>query len=122
MRGEQLSLETYAELEALQSKIESQMGTIKVVEYWETILKRLHINKGKVCLKEIHTKMPHKHLEPLEKPFEGEDIMMEQSSRLDEEDSDQDADERKCMVVIEERCVQDLASRPSPEDNFEKEA
>ncbi|KAL2513786.1 T-complex protein 1 subunit theta-like [Forsythia ovata] len=43
------------------------------------------------CLKEIHTKMPHKHLERLEKPFEGEDIMMEQSSRLDEEDSDQDA-------------------------------
>ncbi|KAL2482121.1 cactin [Forsythia ovata] len=35
--------------------------------------------------------MPHKHLEHLEKPFEGEDIMMEQSSRLDEEDSDQDA-------------------------------
>ncbi|KAL2513837.1 serine/threonine-protein kinase 38-like [Forsythia ovata] len=37
--------------------------------------------------------MPHKHLECLEKPFEGEDIMMEQSSRLDEENSDQDAND-----------------------------
>ncbi|KAL2494276.1 Cactin [Forsythia ovata] len=144
------------------------------------------------CLKEIHTNMLHKHLERLEKPFEGEDMMMELSSRLDGEDSDQDAngidyakfciwlfrysqlmvitcidaeslspepilneevqeeeaaegsnspqllrgDEEeeafdpeedrallmKCMAVIEERCVQEFASRPSPEDNFEKEA
>ncbi|KAL2522707.1 cactin [Forsythia ovata] len=48
-------------------------------------------NAEQACLKEIHTKMLHKHLERLEKPFEGEDIMMEQSSRLDEEDSDQNA-------------------------------
>lgn len=41
---------TYAELEALQSQIESQMrsGTAKVVEYWEAVLKRLHIYKAKV--------------------------------------------------------------------------
>lgn len=41
---------TYSELEALQSKIESQMrsGTAKVVEYWEAVLTRLHIFKAKV--------------------------------------------------------------------------
>lgn len=41
---------THSELEALQTQIESQMqaGTAKVVEYWEAILKRLHIYKAKV--------------------------------------------------------------------------
>ena len=41
---------TYSELEVLQAEIESQMrsGTAKVVEYWEAILKRLHIYKAKV--------------------------------------------------------------------------
>ncbi|KAL2457902.1 Cactin [Abeliophyllum distichum] len=130
VRGEQLSLElmgeerglhasieadvknllqgkTYAELEAMQSQIESQMrsGTAKVVEYWEAILKRLHIYKAKACLKEIHTKMLHKHLERLEKPLGGEDIKLE-SSRLDEEDSDED--------------VNDAAS-PSPEPILNEE-
>lgn len=43
---------TYGELEALQSQIESQMrtGTAKVVEYWEAVLKRLHIYKAKVFI------------------------------------------------------------------------
>lgn len=37
-------------LEELQLQIESQMrsGTAKVVEYWEAVLKRLHIYKAKV--------------------------------------------------------------------------
>lgn len=41
---------TYAELETMQTKIESQMrsGTAKVVEYWEAVLNRLHIYKAKV--------------------------------------------------------------------------
>ena len=41
---------THAELEALQAHIESEMrtGTAKVVEYWEAVLKRLHIYKAKV--------------------------------------------------------------------------
>ncbi|XP_044498548.1 cactin [Mangifera indica] len=65
---------THSELEALQSHIESQMrtGTAKVVEYWEAILKRLHIYKAKACLKEIHAKMLRKHLQRLEQPLEGE--------------------------------------------------
>lgn len=43
---------THSELETLQTQIESQMraGTAKVVEYWEAILKRLHIYKAKVLL------------------------------------------------------------------------
>lgn len=43
---------SYGELEALQSQIESQMrsGTAKVVEYWEAVLKRLHIYKAKVLI------------------------------------------------------------------------
>ncbi|KAJ9555746.1 hypothetical protein OSB04_010360 [Centaurea solstitialis] len=59
---------SYVALEALQSQIESQMrsGTAKVVEYWEAVLKRLHIYKAKACLKEIHNKMLRKHLERLE--------------------------------------------------------
>lgn len=41
---------SYGELEALQSQIELQMrsGTAKVVEYWEAVIKRLHIYKAKV--------------------------------------------------------------------------
>lgn len=164
---------TYDELQALQFQIESQMrsGTAKVVEYWEAILKRLHIYKAKACLKEIHAKTLRKHLEFLQKPSEeGKDTKMEQNTSLEEEDSYQDAMgddalspepimdeesqeeeamagsyspqllhgeededaldpeedrvmlERKRMAVLEERRVQELASRPTPEDNFEKTA
>ncbi|KAL1542990.1 cactin-like [Salvia divinorum] len=83
---------TYSELEAMQSQIESQMrsGTAKVVEYWEAILKRLHIYKAKACLKEIHTSMLRRHLERLETPSEGENIKTEPAQELDEQDSDQD--------------------------------
>ena len=43
---------SYGELEAMQSQIELQMrsGTAKVVEYWEAVLKRLHIYKAKVSI------------------------------------------------------------------------
>ncbi|KAI3746280.1 hypothetical protein L6452_08706 [Arctium lappa] len=59
---------SFVALETLQSQIESQMrsGNAKVVEYWEAVLKRLHIYKAKACLKEIHNKMLRKHLERLE--------------------------------------------------------
>ncbi|XP_057983115.1 splicing factor Cactin [Malania oleifera] len=65
---------TYCELEKLQLQIESQMrsGTAKVVEYWEAVIKRLHIYKAKACLKEIHAKMLRKHLHRLEQPLEDE--------------------------------------------------
>ncbi|KAK4418800.1 Cactin [Sesamum alatum] len=85
---------TFGELEALQSQIESQMqsGTAKVVEYWEAVLKRLHIYKAKACLKEIHVKMLRKHLEHLERPSEGVKYKKEQTPALEEQDSDQDAE------------------------------
>ncbi|KAE8098428.1 hypothetical protein FH972_016494 [Carpinus fangiana] len=84
---------TYAELEALQSQIESQMrsGTAKVVEYWEAVLKRLHIYKAKACLKEIHTKMLMKHLQRLEQPLESENILeSDHDLKLKEDDSEHD--------------------------------
>ncbi|KZV41090.1 cactin [Dorcoceras hygrometricum] len=83
---------TYGELEALQSQIESQMrsGTAKVVEYWEAIIKRLHIYKAKACLKEIHVKMLHKHLERLEAPAEVKNEETDESPQQDEQDFHQD--------------------------------
>ncbi|XP_051138237.1 cactin [Andrographis paniculata] len=162
---------SYSELEDLQSQIESQMqsGTAKVVEYWEAVLKRLHIYKAKACLKEIHAKMLRKHLERLEAPSEGEDGKREWTPELVEQDtahdthgavlspspvmdaevpdeeeldglyspkllqSDENEDavdpeedrailERRRVSVLEERRIQELASRPPPEDNFEKNA
>ncbi|KAF9596740.1 hypothetical protein IFM89_012939 [Coptis chinensis] len=73
---------TYKELEVLQSEIESEMrsGKAKVVEYWEALLKRLHIYKAKACLKEIHNKLLRRHLERLEHPLE-----MEEHSESDHE-------------------------------------
>lgn len=43
---------SHKELVGLQSQIESGMrsGTAKVVEFWEAVLKRLHIYKAKVCI------------------------------------------------------------------------
>ncbi|KAK6161748.1 hypothetical protein DH2020_005129 [Rehmannia glutinosa] len=83
---------TYSELEVLQSQIESQMrsGTAKVVEYWEAVLKRLHIYKAKACLKEIHAKMLRKYLERLETPSEGENDETELAQEPDQKDSDPD--------------------------------
>ncbi|CAK9323113.1 unnamed protein product [Citrullus colocynthis] len=80
---------TYGELEALQSQIESQMrsGTAKVVEYWEAVLKRLHIYKAKACLKEIHTKKLHEHLVRLEQPFEDVEEQMEQEIKMETDHS-----------------------------------
>ncbi|KAJ0089006.1 hypothetical protein Patl1_32303 [Pistacia atlantica] len=88
---------TQSELEALQTHIESQMrtGTAKVVEYWEAILKRLHIYKAKACLKEIHAKMLRKHLQHLEQPLEGEDkFETDHDLRSEEEDIQLESDDR----------------------------
>ncbi|KAK4359531.1 hypothetical protein RND71_021760 [Anisodus tanguticus] len=97
---------TYVELEALQSQIESQMrsGTAKVVEYWEAVIKRLHIYKAKARLKEIHAKMLHEHLEHLEKPIEVVDIEKAWSSRPEDKDDNQD-----------EKDAESLAQELSPE-------
>ncbi|GMY25063.1 isoform 2 of cactin [Fagus crenata] len=87
---------TYVELEGMRSQIESQMrsGTAKVVEYWEAVLKRLHIYKAKACLKEIHAKMLRKHLQRLEEPLEGEnESESDHDLELKEENSEHDVND-----------------------------
>ncbi|KAK4272798.1 hypothetical protein QN277_021304 [Acacia crassicarpa] len=83
---------TCAGLEAMRVHIESQMssGTAKVVEYWEAVLKRLHIYKAKASLKEIHAKMLRKHLQRLEQPLEGEDKLENAYGAKSEEEDIQD--------------------------------
>ncbi|KAE8661166.1 Cactin [Hibiscus syriacus] len=120
----------------------------KVVEYWEAVLKRLHIFKAKACLKEIHAKMLRKQLQHLEQPSEGEDrLEFESGLRPVEGASDHDVEEllhgdeneeaidpeedraileSKRMAWLEEqqrRMQEALASKPAPsEDNFELKA
>lgn len=83
---------THAELEALRVHIESEMrtGTAKVVEYWEAILKHLHIYKAKACLKEIHAKLLRKHLQSLERPVEDEDRLENVHAMISEEEGTED--------------------------------
>ncbi|XWS43498.1 hypothetical protein CRYUN_Cryun16bG0109300 [Craigia yunnanensis] len=114
---------THRELEALQSQIESQMrtGTAKVVEYWEAVLKRLHIFKAKACLKEIHAKMLRKHLQRLEQPSEGEDRLdSDHGLKPGEEDSDhdeKDAETHSPEPILQEETdeVEEEAGSFSPE-------
>lgn len=124
---------SYGELEALQSQIESQMrsGTAKVVEYWEAVLKRLHIYKAKACLKEIHTKMLRKHLEHLEQPLEGEEnLEPERSLSPIEEETDHDEKDAEAlspepMPDEETHEVEEEAGSYSPQllhDNENEEA
>ncbi|GMJ02942.1 CACTIN [Hibiscus trionum] len=128
-----LERKTHSELEALQSQIESQMrtGTAKVVEYWEAVLKRLHIFKAKACLKEIHAKMLRKHLQRLEQPSEGEDKLESDSGlRPVEEASDQDVKDAETSSpesIIQEETheVEEEAGSFSPEllhDDEDEEA
>lgn len=80
------------ELEALRTEIESGMssGKAKVVEYWEAVLKRLHIYKAKACLKEIHAKMLRKHLQRLEPPVESDKLEIDHALQPSEEDTEHD--------------------------------
>ncbi|XP_030534300.1 cactin [Rhodamnia argentea] len=65
-----LHKKTYRELEDIHAGVETQLrsGTAKVVEFWEAILKRIHIYKAKAFLKEFHARMLRKHLHRLEQP------------------------------------------------------
>lgn len=60
-------------------------GKAKVVEYWEAVLKRLHIYKAKACLKEIHAKMLRRHLHRLEQHPKGETFISEEEKTEEEE-------------------------------------
>ncbi|XP_047092784.1 cactin isoform X1 [Lolium rigidum] len=87
---------TSTELEEMQSQIESQMrsGTAKVVEYWEAILKRLHIYKAKACLREIHASLLRKHLHRLENTAAPEQAV-EADEELDTKEEDTMHDEEE---------------------------
>ncbi|CDO98497.1 unnamed protein product [Coffea canephora] len=110
---------SYRELEALRSQVEAQMqsGTAKVVEFWEVLLRRIDIFKGKACLEEIHAEVLSRHLQHLEKPIEfgdfchdGKDVqvLLPQCTRREENP---------------EKHRQELgAGPPAPDDNFEKKA
>ncbi|XP_014513749.1 cactin [Vigna radiata var. radiata] len=116
---------THAELEALQVHIASEMrtGTAKVVEYWEAVLKYLHIYKAKASLKEIHAKMLRKHLLHLEQPSEDEDKLEDAPVRNSDEDNEhhrksQSADESfspEPIKVDEDQEAEDQAGSFSPE-------
>ncbi|KAI8563201.1 hypothetical protein RHMOL_Rhmol03G0094200 [Rhododendron molle] len=107
---------SYAELEVLQSEIESRMrsGTAKVVEYWEALLKRLHIYKAKACLREIHTKMLRKHLERLEHPLVGEDNL-EPEQALSPEEEDINPEEKDDQAFSPEPMLEEETSEAAEE-------
>ncbi|KAG6596522.1 Cactin, partial [Cucurbita argyrosperma subsp. sororia] len=110
---------TYGELEALQSQIESQMrsGTAKVVEYWEAVIKRLHIYKAKACLKEIHTKKLHEHLVRLEQPFEDGEEKVDQEIEMETERSLQvKAEEEELDIRAAETYSPDLLEEEENEE------
>ncbi|KAL5219368.1 hypothetical protein ABZP36_020052 [Zizania latifolia] len=95
---------TSTELEDMQCQIESQMrsGTAKVVEYWEAILKRLHIYKAKACLREIHASLLRKHLHRLEHPGAAEqdaeaeeEISAKEEDAMHDDDNDDDEDDKR---------------------------
>ncbi|EAY92206.1 hypothetical protein OsI_13925 [Oryza sativa Indica Group] len=105
---------TSTELEEMQSQIESQMrsGTAKVVEYWEAILKRLHIYKAKACLREIHASILRKHLHRLEHPDSIEqdkesedeiDAKEKDATHIDDDDDDDEDDKRYSPEPIAEQ-------------------
>ncbi|KAF8659432.1 hypothetical protein HU200_058459 [Digitaria exilis] len=91
---------TSTELEDMQNQIESQMrsGTAKVVEYWEAILKRLHIYKAKACLREIHASILRKHLNRLEQHPVAAEQIVESEKEIDdkvEDEMHEDEDHRR---------------------------
>ncbi|XP_010683965.2 splicing factor Cactin isoform X2 [Beta vulgaris subsp. vulgaris] len=89
---------SYKDLVALQAQIESEMrsGKAKVVEYWEAVVKRLHIYKAKACLKEIHAKMLRKHLHRLEQPLQDE-MMKSEEEKIEEDESEEEAEDVRAL-------------------------
>ncbi|EFJ19424.1 hypothetical protein SELMODRAFT_177683 [Selaginella moellendorffii] len=59
---------SYRQLEEEQVKIEEQMrsGSAKIVEFWESLLKRLQIFKAKARLREIYSDVLQQHLQRID--------------------------------------------------------
>ncbi|KAK7245021.1 hypothetical protein RIF29_39851 [Crotalaria pallida] len=115
---ELLQGKTHAELEALRVHIESEMraGSAKVVEYWEAILKHLHIYKAKACLKEIHAKMLRKHLQRLERPVEGENRLENTLAMIPEEEEEEEEEEDAKEDVKVRSADESFSPEPIRED------
>lgn len=115
---------SFAELEEIHSQVESQMssGKAKVVEFWEAVLKRIHIYKAKACLKEIHNKMARKHFKRREQLDES-DRDMERNKTLspkveeqsDHENEDNDVPLSPELILKHEPMEEEEAGSFSPE-------
>lgn len=90
---------TFNQLELLQKQIEAEMrsGNAKVVEYWEAVLKRLHIFKAKARLKEIHADLLRQHLIRFQELEEHEEKLLQDNAETTDqlELSDRDIEEAK---------------------------
>lgn len=80
--------QSVAELESLQEQMEAKMrsGTAQVVEYWEAVLKRLHIYKAKARLREIHADLLRQHLQYQRDSDEDEDRILKEEVHTPEHD------------------------------------
>jgi hypothetical protein len=105
--------QTVAELNNLQEQTEAKMqtGTAQVVEYWEAVLKRLHIYKAKARLREIHAGLQRQHFERIEyvdggdrRPVREEIDVVEERQPVGEWDE------------VEAVSPEPMQERPAPED------
>ncbi|XP_021770511.1 cactin-like [Chenopodium quinoa] len=106
---------SYKELLELQTQIELEMrsGKAKVVEYWEAVVKRLHIYKAKACLKEIHAKLLRKHLHRLERPLQDENLKSEEE-KIEEEEIEEEVEDVRAFSP--EPIIREEAQESEAED------
>eukprot|EP00249_Psilotum_nudum_P018086 c26632_g1_i1 orf=477-2498(-) len=102
---------SFHELNSMQKQIEDQMrsGTAKVVEYWEAVLKRLHISKAKAQLKEIHTDLLRQHLQRLQESEDQEQQAVQYEEEFDLQSSQSDGEPGPLSpnLVCTEECAKD---------------
>ncbi|CAH8264984.1 unnamed protein product [Arabidopsis lyrata] len=130
---ELLDGKTHAELVQLQFDIESQLrsGAAKVVEYWEAVLKRIHIYKAKACLKEINAEILRRHqqvnhvVEENEEEVNGMNLSDEAGSFSPGDDREEEIDPKEYNTLLEmERMivVEEQRKKRLREDNLELKA
>jgi hypothetical protein len=99
--------QSVVELESLQEQMEAKMrsGTAQVVEYWEAVLKRLHIYKAKARLREIHADLLRQHLQYQRDSDEDEDRILKEEVSTPEHDVEKAAgDWEECRKLKELKC------------------
>lgn len=114
---------SFNELRVLEENIELEMksGRAKVVEYWEAVLKRLHIYKAKARLKEIHADLLRQHLnrfkemeEDVHSPYE-EDMANREVDQSSEELEELPSHSPEVAAVEDGDFVEDEPGSFSPE-------